>query len=204
MNSFTEERDTVEYDSLMSLANLIVIRLPGCDDEMVRKFLSQVYRDFVNRSCVLKTRRTVDLQNEQTIYHLCPKTSGCIIDCITKVFLNGFELSPSEYYQDKDSIVIHHRHCPRKGEHRTMEVECLELPRLGEENAPSWFIRKYGDAIVSGVLMQLMRMTGRAWSDPQQAALETVAYENALTEARMRHYGNATGGANYFKRGNLL
>lgn len=29
-------------------------------------------------------------------------------------------------------------------------------------------------------------MTGRAWSDPQVAALERVSYENAKSEERMR------------------
>lgn len=201
MNSFLEERDIVEYDSLMSLADLIVIRLPGCDDELVRKYISLTYRDFAKRSCILRTRRTIELEHDKCDYHVCPMIAGCDVDCVVRVFWHGF---PIEYAQEMDCIRINTHRLPRKDEKWTIEVECIEVPRLGEERAPAMVIRKYGDAIVSGALMQLMRMTGKAWSDPQQAALEAVNYENALTENRMRHYGNGCGGANYFKKGLVL
>jgi hypothetical protein len=204
MNSFNEERDTAEYDSLMSLADLIVIRLPGCDDELIRKFISLTYRDFVKRSCVLKSEQTIELENGRISYHLCSQIIGCDVDCIVGVSINGYKISAAEYAHVNDSINVNPRLLPNKGEKREMVVECLEVPRLGEERAPSWFIRKYGDAIVSGVLMNLMRMSGKAWSDPQQAAVEAIAYENALTENRMRYYGNDCGDANYFKGGLVL
>lgn len=204
MNSFMEERETVDYDSLMSLADLIVFRLPGCDDEMIRKFISFTYRDFVKRSCALRTKRTIDLEDGEYVYHLCPMIIGCDVDCVIGVYLNGHRLCESEYAQVNGGISINPRHLPRNGEKVQVEVECLEIPRLGEERAPYWFVRKYGDAIVSGVLMNLMRMAGKAWSDPQQASVEAVAYENALTECRMRYYGNECGGVNYFKKGLIL
>lgn len=204
MNSFNEERDTAEYDSLMSLADLIVIRLPGCDDELIRKFIPLTYRDFVKRSCVLKSKQTIELENGRISYHLCPQILGCDVDCIVCVSINYYKLCASEYAHVNDSINVNSRILPNKGEKQVMVVDCLEVPRLGEEIAPSWFIRKYGDAIVSGVLMNLMRMSGKAWSDPQQAAVEAIAYENALTENRMRYYGNDSGDANYFKRGLVL
>lgn len=203
MNSFNEERDPAEYDSLMSLADLIVIRLPGCDDELIRKFISLTYRDFVKRSCALKSRQTIELENGRISYHLCPQIIGCDIDCVVDARINGYSVN-GYYTSALNHIEIKPRMLPNKGETRKMVVECLEVPRLGEERAPSWFIRKYGDAIVSGVLMNLMRMSGKAWSDPQQAAVEAIVYENALTENRMRYYGNDCGDANYFKRGLVL
>ena len=204
MNSFMDERETIDYDSLMSLADFIVIRLPGCDNEMIRKYISIIYRDFVKRSYTLKSKQTIELKNGKTSYHLCPQILGCNVDWIVGVGINSYKLCASEYAHVNDSININPRHLPRKGEKREIVVECLEVPRLGEERAPSWFIRKYGDAIVSGVLMNLMRMSGKAWSDPQQAAVEAIAYENALTENRMHYYGNDCGNANYFKRGLVL
>lgn len=203
MNSFNEERETAEYDSLMSLADLIVIRLPGCDDELIRKFISITYRDFVKRSCVLKSEQTIELENGRTSYHLCPQILGCDIDCVVDARINGYSFK-GYYTSALNHIEIKPRMLPNKGEKREMVVECLEVPRLGEERVPSWVVRKYGDAIVSGVLMNLMRMSGKAWSDPQQAAVEAIAYENALTENRMRYYGNDCGDANYFKRGLVL
>lgn len=58
---------------------------------------------------------------------------------------------------------------------------------LFTDKVPRWFLRKHGDGICSGVLGRLFAMTGKAWSDAQQAADERVRYENAKSEERMRH-----------------
>jgi hypothetical protein len=203
-NSFLEERETPEYDSLMSLAEQIVLRLPGCDDEMVRKAISSSYRDFVKRSCLFRTRQEIELSKYYTQYLCIPMTIDCVVDCVTRVFDDGYELDNSLYMFSNGNCCFDCSVLPPEGKTRKVVVECLESPFLGTERAPAMFVRQYGDAIVSGVLWKLMAMQGKPWSDPQQAAMCAVEYENALTENRMRHYGNSAGGANYFKRGLLI
>jgi len=61
-----------------------------------------------------------------------------------------------------------------------------EVPALNSEKVPRFFIALHGEAICSGVLARLFAMTGRAWSDPQQAAIERANYEGAKSELRMR------------------
>lgn len=65
-------------------------------------------------------------------------------------------------------------------------VEAVEIPHLNEERAPKAFLRRYGEAIVDGALVRLFSMTGRTWSDPEQARQRGAAYNNALSEARLR------------------
>ena len=204
-NSFLEERETPEYDSLMSLAEQIVLRLPGCDDEMVRKAISSSYRDFVKRSCLLKSWQEIELASDCFVYPLVPQTIDCVIDCVTKVTDKSVEIDKDLYVDSGGSFIrFDNSVLPYKGQNKKVIVDCLEVPRMGAERAPAMFVRRYGDAIVSGVLWKLMAMHGKPWSDPQQAAMCAVAYENALTENRMRHYGNSAGSANYFKRGLLI
>lgn len=65
-------------------------------------------------------------------------------------------------------------------------VEAVEIPSLNEERAPKAFLRRYGDAIVDGALARLFSMSGRPWSDPEQARQRGLSYSNALSEARQR------------------
>lgn len=204
MNSFLEERDTPDYDSLMSLAEQIVIRLPGCDDEMVRKAISSVYRDYVKRACIFKTRRVITASHDVAEYHVCPRMVDCDVDCIVGVYINDIPLRRDRCRAEGDRIWLSPIYLPSVGKTVDMAVDCLEVPRMGTERAPSMFVRRHGDAIVSGVLWRLMAMSGKPWSDGQQAAMEAVEYENALTEQRMRYHGDGVGGANYFKRGLIL
>lgn len=70
-------------------------------------------------------------------------------------------------------------------EPQTIRVRIVELPRIGSEAAPRWFLDKYGEAVVAGALVRLFGMTGKAWSDPAQAQTELVRYENFTTNARI-------------------
>ena len=65
-------------------------------------------------------------------------------------------------------------------------VEAVEIPSLNEERAPKAFLRRHGDAIVDGALARLFSMSGRPWSDPEQARQRGLSYSNALSEARQR------------------
>jgi len=65
-------------------------------------------------------------------------------------------------------------------------VEAVEIPHIGEERAPREFLQRYGDALADGALARLFSMTGKPWTDVEQARQRGVAYSNALSEARQR------------------
>lgn len=206
-SGFNEEADRPDYDNLAALAENIVYRVPGCTDLMVRKTIAETYRDFCKRTCVIRTRRRIDLVHGENDYRLV-SSPGCIVDCVADVHVGGRKVEFDGYaFCGGDTIHLEDRLLPPEGESAYMEVTCVEVPRIGSEQAPRLFIERYGDAIVSGALYRLMSMSGRAWSDPQQAAIEARLYENALTEHRTRYHsgGNlSTGSANFISGGTIL
>ena len=65
-------------------------------------------------------------------------------------------------------------------------VEVVEVPYVNEERAPKAFLARYGEAILSGALVRLFSMQGKAWTDAEQARQHGIHYENAIAEARLR------------------
>lgn len=204
-NSYENELECRETETLASLAEDIVFRLPGCTDLMIRKTLESVYRDFCRKTCALVTRRCFEITHGRVGYLVSAVLSDCSIDCVRKVEVDGREV---DFPIGNDcTIFVDERFLPLEGETRKMVVETVEMPNVGAEYAPRWFLRKYGDAIVSGVMANLCLMTGRTWSDPQVAAVEAAKYASAMTEARVRSVSGSqmsVGKLNYFKRGCIL
>ena len=177
-NSFNTELETPELESLSSLAQHLVYRLPGCDDEMVRLTLREVYRDFCRRSCCLRVRRRFN----DNICRLPVVYGGTILN-VTEVRDGSHILRSSREYCYRGGMV----EIPRLRD-GCVEVLWIEIPSLSSENAPKWLIDKYGDALCSGVLGRLYSMTGKAWSDPQMAVIEGQRYEAVVNQVCAQLY----------------
>jgi hypothetical protein len=177
-NSFNTELETPELESLSSLAQHLVYRLPGCDDEMIRLTLREVYRDFCRRACCLRVRRRFS----EPICRIPIVYGGTILQ-VTEVRDGSHILhSPYEYRYNGEIISI-----PRLRD-GCVEVSWIEIPSLSSENAPKWLIDKYGDALCSGVLGRLYSMSGKAWSDPQMAVIEGQRYEAVVNQVCAQLY----------------
>ena len=83
-NSFENEWDAPEFDSVPALAENAVYLLPGCDDTVLRKILQETYRDFCKRSAALRTWRRIPLKDGTEYYPVFPVLSS-EIDCVTQV-----------------------------------------------------------------------------------------------------------------------
>ena len=92
---------------------------------------------------------------------------------------------------------VHPDYVSSKCEPEILSITQVEVPKSGSEKAPRWFVAKYKDAIVEGVLARLMMMTGKAWSDAQMAQMHLNSYEGEVSAARMAYYngGNYSNGA---------
>ena len=201
-NSFETESDALETETLAGLAENIVYRLPGCTDLMVRKALQDVYRDFCRRSCCLRTARHFHLSPKCRHYPVSASNDAFAVDSVVQVTLGRRVLEQEADYRIKGVgrnlcveltgrvyVPDYEVACPED-----VHVDVVEVPRLGAEYVTDGFVEKYGDAIVSGVLSRLMSMTGRAWTDVAQAAIERQIYESAVGEARLNYYvGSASG-----------
>lgn len=192
-NSFQTEREAPDYESIAELAGNIVFRLPGCDDEMVRRALRDAYGDFCRLSHALATVRPIPLSKEVATYPVPALVPDCIIESVCAVEMDCRRLMENQDYlilpgttpviQLRDYLVP--AEDEDDGDETFLRVTCVEIPKPESERAPKWFIRKYAHAIEAGALARLFGMTGRAWADAMQQRTELVRYENAITRARM-------------------
>jgi hypothetical protein len=102
--------------------------------------------------------------------------------------LNGHRLEEDRHYKMTSCCIEFNRSPYELDDESECEIVQVEVPKMGAERASREFISRYGEYIVSGTLMRLMRMTGKAWSDPQQAQDEAINYENGLNKARLAYY----------------
>lgn len=218
-NSFQQEQERPELEMISELAENIVLRLPGCDDVMIRKTIQEVYREFCRETKCLTAERIIELVPGRLDYPLVPMIGEVVADVRavaigTQRLNHGFDysmhslgrltlhLSPrwippsppmlpdgmivpaSVPGETSPSIPLAERHIHLAPVFARIVQE--EIPALNSEKVPRGMIELHGDAICSGVLARLFAMTGRAWSDPQQAAMERANYEGAKSELRMR------------------
>jgi len=199
-SEFDSELETPEMETLASLAENIVYRLPGCSDIMIRKTIRDVYRDFCRRSCCLCGRRQFKISHADKIIPV-PSEYG-YVDSVSEVRLNGRVLIGGRDYMvlggSPVMIEISDRILPREGVEEEnlplLDIVSVQIPRLESESSPRWFIEKYGEYIVSGVLSRIMAMSGKAWSDQPQSKIELLRYENGLNEARVNFYSKSSNG----------
>ena len=216
-NSFQTEWEAPELESLASLAENLVYRIPGCDDTILRKTLQEVAREFVADTQCLTSHQVLEPDDGGMCYP-APRFGGKVADVrevwkfrrhlrkgvdwnwpigtgirIAPHLLPRPEVANASPAVPKDAI----RYAPRTNlmdaapEFRAPPVTpfsavVVEHLPLFYEDLPKWFLQKHGDAICSGVLGRLFAMTGKPWSDAQQAHDERIRYDNFKSEERMR------------------
>ena len=200
-NSFQQEQEKPEFARISELAENIVLRLPGCDDVMIRKSIQEVYREFCRETKCLTAERPIEIEPGCAEYPVSSMFGG-VVTGIRAVAIGVQRLKHGVDYSTVGTkplvVVLAPRwvgeelpRVPLAEAHihaapRVMRIVQEEVPALNSEKTPPGFIEKYGEAICSGVLARLCSMLNRPWSDAQVAALERVNYENAKSEERMR------------------
>lgn len=195
MSSFDSELELPDMETIASLVENLVYRLPGCSSIMIRKTLQEVYRDFCRRSCCLLTPRRFDLRSGETRFAVPPEYEGEL--CVTEVRIGGRKLDEGlDYNVSGGFVFLNRRHTYGCDEAHPVKLHvlCVEVPRIGSEDAPVGFVQRYGDAICAGVLFRLMSMTGKPWSDQQQAIIKNAEYEHAVGCRRIEYHTRSDGG----------
>lgn len=190
-NFFETDWEEPELDTLASLAQHLVYRLPECDDTVVRLTLREVYRDFCRRSCCLRVRRRFEWMPHGE-YFVAPMFGGEVMR-ITEVCDGRHRLREGRDYTASGNRVklnrcLWHVHAHRVCPPLRLTIAWTEMPSLSSEKIPKWLLKKHGDTMCSGALARLLAMTNRAWSDPQMAAVESNRYEAAVNEECMGLY----------------
>ena len=199
-NSFQQEQEKPEFARISELAENIVLRLPGCDDVMIRKSIQEVYREFCRETKCLTAERPIEIEPGRIEYPLFPMFGGVVTD-VRAVAIGvqrlraGVDFSivgaspvvvalAPQWVEELPRAPLAEAHIHAAP--RIMRVVQEEVPALNSEETPLGFIEQHGEAICSGVLARLCSMLNRPWSDAQVAAIERTHYENAKGEERMR------------------
>lgn len=196
-SSFDEERPAPEYDRLAKLAANVVLRLPSCPDELVRRALQDVYRDFCRRSCCLSGVFRAEVSGCGVVP--VPPTVGGVVDCVSGASLDGRALVRGRDYAVRDghppAVELARRLVPAPGERPAeLEVRTVEVPSLSSEDVPFGFCDRYGEWLCDGALARLQSMGARPWTDEGSASLALARYEAGVCETRMRVLSGAACG----------
>ena len=203
-NSFETELERPECETLASLAQNLVYRLPGCDDNTIRLALREVYADFCRRSCCLRVRRHFPVERDGV--YMLPVAFGGTVRNVTEVLLRGRPLREGHEWQANDrAVFVDSRvtcteldpclHGDRHARPDIVEIAWIELPAFGSEKISRDVLARHGEALCSGVLARLLAQTQKPWSDPQLAPVEATRYEAAVNEECQRLYATSPHGS---------
>lgn len=177
---------------ISQLADRVVYRVNGCDDVTIKLVLHAAFSDFARLSCCFTTIRHVELEAGEGEYPVVPMTPRMFVDSVSGVMLRGRRLETPRHYVVRTGrvpvVVLAPELVPDSvdaGNPIVISIRAVERPRMNSGYAPSWFIEKFGDAVVSGALAKLFAMSNRPWTDPVQAQIELTAWQNALSSARI-------------------
>lgn len=187
-NPLEEEAAPDDFVNLGSLADDMVYRLPGCSDLMIRKTLQQVYAEFCLQTWALRATTSITPVVAQREYRLVIPSQTYIFRVVA-VKRNKSQLKEVRDYTALTGtpariVLTRAPEVVSAGDEILVETVCV--PTRGAEDVPTWFSTMYGAAIVSGSLFKLFAMSGKAWSDPAQAQVEAIAYQNAMSDASLK------------------
>ena len=169
--------------SITSLMEDIMYLLPGVSDVMVRKVLADVYRDFCKRTAVLvKSQVSRDITPDNPIMILCDGLGD--IGIVRAAMVDDREIPLEVVVNDCGCVGVNFKRRVYNDDimHEYRAVYSI-VPKVGCEIAPTWFLNRYGSAIVNGALFKLQSMTGKPWSDPAQANMNALRYTDGLNNA---------------------
>ena len=199
-NALTAQANALAIVGLQTLAEECVYMLPGCSELMLRKELQLTFRKFCQNTGALIVKDSGKVTYESADLPLCKADgefyifigaklddSECTTDDVTLVKEDGivtvtFDNVPEDYEDDGVTLKEH-----------DAEVTYSYIPAIGSENAPLWFIKKWGDAIVAGTLFRLLAMPNKPWTDPETARLKALDYQNAMNNATIERLTGGTG-----------
>ncbi|MGN0846437.1 MAG: hypothetical protein ACI4RA_03520 [Kiritimatiellia bacterium] len=96
-NAFQQEQERPEFEMISELAENLVLRLPRCEDVMIRKTIQDVFRDFCRETKCLTAERWIDLERGRADYPLFSVFGGLVTD-VRAVSIGPRRLKPGWDY----------------------------------------------------------------------------------------------------------
>lgn len=183
----------LELDQLGKLADLMIYRLPGCSDLMVRKELQRVSREFTRATGGFREILTITPADDTYTYDLLPSFDATI-EMVSTVTMFDVVVAGNLYdVTDGDPVRItfdedwfDNAYAAAETSELTGSAVVMLVPEIGCESFPDHFLKRNGEAIVAGALMNLARIPNMPWTNPSMAVSEGIIYQNFLNDATIR------------------
>ena len=206
MSAYNDDIEDIELASIADLAEQMVFRLNGCTPTLIRKMLQIAYADFARVTCCFTNEYEFETEKDEICYPVANTLPKMYVDSIGSVWLDGRRLvcprqyrtsllggTPTIIFNDRtladcyndEELLRHPEYSDRAYDPQKVRVRIVEIPCMGSEEAPKWFLNKYGEAVVAGALTRLYGMSNKSWTDSAQAQSEMIRYENFTTNARI-------------------
>ena len=198
-NPLTERNPEREDASVLSFAEELVYRLPGCPDITVRKALMDCWRQFADKTSCWKERPLIPLAAGGDTYAV-PTMFGAAVKSLEglafcKLDDNGVRrgyrrMSLFDAWHDQGGmLMIRLADVPSEtsvAAYPYIEARVVLLPNRKSESAPQWVLDIYGPALAAGALYRLASQTNKPWGNAELAAQSFVEWNNALNRAAIR------------------
>ena len=193
MGDLTSTPVRLELDQLGKLADLMIYRLPGCSDLMVRKELQRVSREFTRATGGFREILTITPEENTYTYDLLPSFDATI-EMVSTVTMFDVVVADNLYDVidgDPVRITFHedwfdNAYDAAETADLTGSAVVMLVPEIGCESFPDHFLKRNGEAIVAGALMNLARIPNMPWTNPSMAVSEGIIYQNFLNDAAIR------------------
>jgi len=174
---------------LTTLDQYIVLETPGVAPVLMAQTILEVLKDFCTRThawrYILDRFNTVEDQENYTIDEWPDEAKLLMVERITTYNMEsdetdyiGTKHNLDAVKLDVDRKIITFLQTPQEDAANDMEIEVSLVPGRSMTEIPTIFFDEYYLTLAKGVKSNLMRMIGKAWSNPNRGVQLEVEYRN--------------------------
>ena len=197
--------------ALIDLADLVMMEVPGCPDNIALLHTRLACEEFYRRSMVKRSTLADITTVADTAEYALTLPTGYVADKAIHVWLDDLEITPigmddrdginnnwkaetgePSYYYLPDTSNIGLFLTP-DGVY-TVSVEVILKPKSDATSIDDWVYETYREGLAAGAKAKLMAMPGKPWSNPELVSYNKDVFAsiiNAATFAANSNHGRA-------------
>lgn len=179
------------------LMDQLRIRLPGALDGTIQLELFAVMNEFFQSSNAWREEIEFDVEPGELVYDVTPSNIATINRLILVQDADGKAVVAKMSVPGTIELL----NPPNKAETWTATVALTvtdPTDREGFPVFPDWFLNKYGNDILDGVLGRMMGQIAKTYSQPQMAMYHMRRFMGAISQAKSEaEHGNVYRGQNW-------
>lgn len=188
--------------ALIDLADLVLMEVPGCPDNIALLHTRLACEEFYRRSMVKRSTLADITTVADTSEYALTLPNGYVADKAVHVWLDGLEITPigmddrdginpnwktetdqPKYYYLPDTSNIGLFLTP-SGVY-TVSVEAILKPKSDTTTIDDWVYETYREGLAAGAKSKLMAMPGKPWSNPELVAYNKDVFIKSINTATL-------------------